>query len=76
MRGERAAAEDCEEGMIRDEEKQSYLAYRAAAQLMAKDLPGVSVPDHAPVQVTADRDGAFVEAILWVPKEKIEGEAL
>ena len=57
--------------MTRDEQKKEYHDYQAAARRLCKELPGVIVTDHPTVHVTADRDGAFVEAVIWVGKEKI-----
>ena len=57
--------------MTRDELKKEYHDYQAAARRMCADLPNVSVPDHASAHVPADRDGAFVDAVIWVPKKAI-----
>lgn len=58
--------------MTRSDLKKEYLAYRAAARNLCGGLPGVTVSDHAAVHVTTDRDGAFVDAVIWVSREKIE----
>lgn len=53
--------------------KKEYLAYRNAARELLNGPPGefkqIVVPSHAPVQ--AVEGGAFVEAIIFVPKEKL-----
>ena len=54
--------------------KQEYLRYRERAREMFEDVGSIDsahikIPTHAPVQVTDS--GAFVEAIVWVPKEKL-----
>lgn len=51
--------------------KQRYMAYRAAASVRAINLTGsvVTVSDHATVYQASD--GAFVEAVIWVPIEAL-----
>ena len=56
--------------MDHHETKRLYLAYRAKArELFEDDDKWIKVSDHANVQMT--EDGAFVEAVVWVPKEKL-----
>ena len=60
--------------MTRHETKQLYLAYRNKARELFQDVGPVeshdiSVAQNANVQITAD--GAFVEVVVWVPKEKL-----
>ena len=58
--------------MTRDEQKKEYQSYQDAARKLCAELPNVTVLNHPTVHVTADRDGAFVEAVIWVAKEKIK----
>ena len=58
--------------MTRDELNKEYHDYQDAARKLCEELPGVTLPNHPTVHVTADRDGAFVDAVIWVPKEKID----
>ena len=62
-------------------QKAQYLAYRAQATRWAATLDPVchcrerlSIPHHAPVHVC--EDGAFVEAVLWVPKADLPEDPL
>lgn len=53
--------------------KEQYLKYRQMAQIIASTNdwpPGsyIQVREHA--NVSPMEDGAFVEAIIWVPKER------
>lgn len=63
----------------RDDAKVRYHAYRAQAQRWAAQatngtawatIGAVSVPDHAEVREV--EDGAFVEAVVWVPRGAVE----
>lgn len=55
----------------RDGEKRRLLAFREAAQRMSLGA-GFSVPLHAAVQPC--EGGAFVDALVWVPNEAIQGK--
>jgi len=50
--------------------KARYLAYREAAREIFRLHRGVTIPEHATVQMV--EDGAFVEAVVWVPRERRE----
>lgn len=64
--------------LTRAELKKEYHDYQEAARRLCEALPSVTVivdvriPDHPTVHVSTDRDGAFVDAVIWVPKEKID----
>lgn len=49
--------------------KQLMDAYRDAAREHFASLTRYSVSPHANVQLSIDRDGAFVEVVVWVPRE-------
>lgn len=56
--------------MTREESKRLYQEYRDRAKKIAESFPNVSIPDHASVQMMTDgKDGAFVEAVIFVPFE-------
>ena len=64
--------------MDHHETKRLYLAYRAKARELFEErihfMPcpsdkWIKVSEHANVQMT--EDGAFVEATVWIPKEKL-----
>lgn len=61
--------------LTREEQKAQYTAFRAKARELFEDVgeigsEHISIPTHANVQVV--RDGAYVEAIVWVPAEKLK----
>ena len=62
-----------EEVVTHDEVKALYLAYRAKAKeisIIGPILPTqISIQEYANVQMT--EKGAWVEAHVWVPKEKL-----
>lgn len=58
--------------------KHEYHQYRDIARKLYEDVgmidsEYVKIPEHAPVMVT--EFGAFVEAIVWVPKEKLDASS-
>jgi hypothetical protein len=57
----------------RDAAKARYQGYRDAAARSARRLKDkrVTIPVHATVQEVGD--GAFVEAIMWVPRSALKG---
>ena len=61
--------------MNREDTKRLYLAYRERAQLLCKLAPHLpdlylSTSPHANVQLC--EDGAFVEAVIWIPKDDLK----
>lgn len=57
-----------------DEQKRLRTAYRAKAREMYEDVGRqeteyIKVPEHANVQIV--EDGAFIECVVWVPKEAL-----
>ena len=56
------------------ESKERYLRYRVVARNLFEDVGKIEseyikIPSHANVQIW--EDGAYVEAVVWVPKEKL-----
>ena len=57
----------------RQDDKAKREAYREAARkwLCRVDGPCVTVSPRASVTEDADKTGAFVECVIWVPKETL-----
>lgn len=65
-----------------DKSKEAYHAYRQRAGSLYESIDvsfdsphamkAIHIPTHANVQIC--EDGAFVEAIVWVPKEEINAQ--
>lgn len=58
-----------------DKSKETYDRYRDKARFLYQDVgkihsENIRVPLHANVQITDE--GAFVEAVVWVPKEELK----
>ena len=56
------------------ESKERYLRYRVVARNLFEDVgkiesKHIKIPIHANVQMC--EDGAFVDAVVWIPKEKL-----
>ena len=58
--------------MTRSDQKKEYQSYQDAARKLCEALPGVTVSNHPTAHVTADRDGAFVDVVIWVGKRETE----
>jgi hypothetical protein len=53
------------------ESKDLYLRYRKVAQDLTRSCnPVISVSQHANVQMI--EDGAYVESLIWIPKEALD----
>lgn len=55
---------------LRQQLKDSFKYYRTAAARLSGGTVGLEVA----VNLTADHDGAFVECVVWVPREEMEKE--
>lgn len=53
----------------REAQKARWIKYREAAQRLH---PDVKVSPHGSVSEDAERSGAFVDVVVWVPRTEIE----